>query len=1159
MHKIFARLACLSLLLAALCLTSFAQTITGSIVGTVLDASGAAVANAEVAVLQEATGLKRSVRTDERGDFNIGSLQPGAYDLTVTATGFKTLLRRQVMLSAAETLPVGKLAMEIGQMAEQVTITEQGAPVQVASSERAGVITGAQLENLMVKGRNAMSLLSLMPGVVDNQGIGNQERIDRNFDIYVQGNRRNANSVTVDGMVVNPMGNNFNSVVVLSQDAIAEVNVLLSNYTAEYGRSSGAAVNFVTKSGTKDFHGLGSYFKRHEQFNANDFFNNRLGRAKPRYRYNTWNYNVGGPIWLPEKVFGPLGGFNESKDKLFFFWSQEYWPLVVPQPITQLTVPTELERRGDFSQSFDVNGRLIPIIDPNTRAAFPGNIIPANRIDPSGQALLDVFPQANFFDRTISRGNYNYVYQTENQTPIRMENLRVDYRLTANHSFSFTLASFLDRQTGAVGILTAGATNWPQLAKTYQLHGQGYILRYSGVLSPTLINETSFGFTRRPEGNSATDDEIARNQRATIGYNAAQFNPAANPLGLIPNATFGGVLNPANLFQEGRFPFRQVLNAFNLTNKITKTIATHTLKAGVIFERNYQGSNADGNFAGSFSFARDVNNPLDTGYAYANALLGVFSTYTEPSARTLLKFRQHSYEWFVQDAWKATRRLTLDLGVRFQYLQPIYTANDQLSTFAPELFNAARQVQLIRPARVNNQRVGVHPVTGQTYPAALIGAVAPGTGDPTNGIAVADGNGYPRSLHDGYGLLYAPRVGFALDVFGDGKTAVRGGFGVFYNRPNFSDNYLRFSGQLPFVSNPTVYFGTIAGLLNSAGAVFPQNLNAFDRQGPMPSTMNFSLSVQRDVGWNTVVDVGYVGSLGRHQFWLRNLNPIPFDANFNPANADPSNPATPLTAPFLRPLQGFNDILLSEPASSSNYHSLQVTARRRFTNNVQFGAAWTWSKAMTFNDFDNAAVSPLVPVRVWNYGLASFDRTHILKIDWLWNLPKAPVGNRLLKAALHNWQWSGIASFVSGAPVGVGLTTVTAYDFTGTASQGARPAITGDAVLPKSERTFSRNFRTEVYKLPARGTFGNAAPTQFRGPGINNWDMSLFKDFPLHEQVRLQFRWELYNAFNHTQFSAVDATARFDVTTGNQVNTRFGEFISSRSPRIMQLALRLYF
>ena len=1130
---------------AALC---FGQTITGSIVGTVVDASGAAVVSAEVMATQTTTGAKRVVQTNDQGDFLLGSLQPGTYDVTISAPGFKTLQRTGVPLSAQETLPLGRMAMEIGAVTDQVTVSAQGVAVQVASSERAGVISTAQLQNLMIKGRNAMSLLALMPGVVDAQdGI---ERIDRNFNLSVQGNRRNTNTVTVDGMPVNPMGNNFNTVVMLSQDAVAEVKVLLTNYPAEYGRSSGATVNFITKSGTREFHGLGSYFKRHEQFNANNFFNNRLNVPKPRYRYNTWNYNIGGPIPLPK--------VNRNRDKLFFFWSQEFWPLTVPQPVAQLTVPTLAERRGDFTQSVDLNNRPIAIIDPLTRQPFPGGVIPANRLDPNGLALLNVFPQPNFDNRSVSAGRFNYVFQDENKTPTRMENLRVDYIINPSNSLSFTFASFVDQQTGSVGILTAGATNWPQMEKTYRLHGQGYILRYTGVLSPTLINETSLGWTRRPEGNSATDESITRNLRSTAGFDAGQFNPATNPLGLIPNATFGGIPNAANLFMEGRFPFYQQLHAFNLTNNLTKTLGAHTLKAGVMVERNYQGSLSEAVYAGNFSFAPDANNPLDTGNAYLNAALGVFTTYAEASNRVILSFRQHAVEWFLQDTWKATRRLTLEYGVRFHHLQPIYMRSDRLATFAPELYDPSQRVQLVRPVRVDNRRVGQHPVTGQIYPAAMIGAIAPGTGNAVNGMAVAGQDGYPRGLISGYGMQLGPRLGFALDVFGNGQTAVRGGVGMYYNRPNMSDNYLRFTAQPPLVVTPTVYYGTLSTLTSSAGAVFPQNVNAFDRSDRVPKVMNFSLSVQQNVGWNTVVDVGYVGSLGRNQLWLRNINPIPLGANFHGSNADPSNPATPLPQAFLRPIPGYNDILVTEPASSSNYHSMQVTARRRFAQNVQFGLAWTWSKAMTYNDTDTTVVSSLVPVRVWNYGLSSYDRTHNVRIDYLWDLPRVDAGHRAVNYILNHWQLSGITSFVSGAPLAITYSTVTPMDIAGSPSQGARIALTGNPVLPKSERTFSRNFRTEVFRLPARGTVGNSAPTQVRGPGIANWDVALFKNLPIREQISLQFRAEAYNVFNHTQFATVDTAARFDAA-GNQVNARFGEFTSARPPRTLQLALRLYF
>lgn len=378
-----------TLLLAALMavLPGWAQTITGSITGVVLDSSGLAVAGAEVVLTQAGTGAVRKLATNERGGFFFGSLQPGEYHLVISASGFKSVERTNVRLTASETLSLGEIVLEVGAVTERITVTAQGAMVQTASAERSGVITNEQVENLLIKGRNVHSLLSLLPGVVD---LADDDSPNRNFNIYVQGNRRNTNAFMLDGMSLNAIGNNFNVLVGVSQDAVAEVKILLSNYQAEYGRMSGANVQIVTKSGTREFHGLGSYFKRHEQFNAANFFNNRLGVPKSRYRFNTWNYNIGGPVTIPKK-------FNTNRDKLFFFFSQEYWPLKVSRPVGQVTVPTELERNGDFSQSVDLNNRLITIRDPDSNQPFPGNRIPASRLDPNGQALLKVFPLPNFF------------------------------------------------------------------------------------------------------------------------------------------------------------------------------------------------------------------------------------------------------------------------------------------------------------------------------------------------------------------------------------------------------------------------------------------------------------------------------------------------------------------------------------------------------------------------------------------------------------------------------------------------------------------------------------------------------------------------------------------------------------------------------------------
>ncbi len=1134
------------LLLAA---TLSAQSITGTIVGTVRDPSGLAVAGASVTVIQASTGATRQGNSDERGNFVFSSLQPGEYTVAATSPSFKKLEKRSVMLSAAETLSVGDLVLEVGAVAETVTVTSQGATVQVASSERSGVVTSSQVENLLIRGRNVTSLLQLLPGVVD---LADSESPDRNFNIYVQGNRRNTNGFMLDGMALNAIGNNFNVLVGVSQDAVAEVKILLTNYQAEYGRMSGANIQIITKSGTREFHGLGSYFKRHEQFNANNFFNNRLGVGKPRYRFNTWNYNVGGPVYIPDR-------FNRNRDKLFFFFSQEYWPLKIGRPVGQLTVPTEAERAGDFSGTVDLNDRLIPVRDPATGLSFPANRIPAARIDPSGQALLKFFPAPNFFDRGISAGRYNYVFQTDNNTPQRTETLKLDYPVNSRNLLFGNYTAYSDVQEGAIGIPSSGGTNWPQMRKTFDNQGKSFIGRYQRIFSPTLVNELTAGFIHRPADDRVNDEEVQRNQRDAVGFRVGQFNPASNPLGMIPNATFGGVTNPANLLIEGRFPLVTTHDSFSVTDNLSKTWRSHTLKAGMYLDRIWRNASNAVNFNGSFDFGRNVNNPLDTGYAYSNAMLGTFNSYTEASNRPFLHFRVSNIEWFVQDNWKATRRLTLDYGLRFALVLPLFEQDNLASGFVPQRFDLSRRVRLIEPRLVNNRRVGVHPVTGEVYPPALIGAIAPGVGDPSNGLVAANEDpGYPRALIENRGVHYAPRLGFAYDLFGNGRTALRGGFGMFYNRQNLDAVLNPFTTQAPLVQNPVITFGALSTLLSSSGLISPQNILGIDRAGHVPTVMNFSLSIQQNVGFGTVVDLGYSGSLGRHLMWQRNLNAIPFGANFDPRNADPASPGVPLPPAFLRPFLGHNNINFREFAGTSNYHSLQLSATRRFAQSLQFGGSWTWSKTMDFNDNDTDSVSSLVPVRVWNYGLASFDRTHVVKINWLYDLPKGPWKHGVARAALNDWQVSGIASFVSGAPLGVGFSTVTGADITGSPTDGARVVVTGDAVLPRNERTFSRNFRTEVFRMPARGDIGNAAKTQIRGPGINNWDIAVFKNFPIRESMRLQFRSEFYNAFNHTQFSALDTAARFDAA-GSQVNARFGEFTAARNARQVQFALRFYF
>ncbi|HTM47133.1 MAG TPA: TonB-dependent receptor [Bryobacteraceae bacterium] len=1124
---------------------AFGQIITGSISGSVQDPSGLAVAAAGITLTQPATGLVRHAASDVAGAFVFPGLEAGEYNLSISKPGFKRSEAKDLHLVSGQRLAAGSFTLDVGATSETITVRAESAAVQTQSAERASVVTSAQIDGLLIQGRNPTSLVGLLPGVVVTQET---QALDRDTIFSVMGNRRTANNVAIDGVPTVDLDNGFSQKLQVNMDAVGEVQVLLSNYQAEYGRNAGSNVNILTKSGTRDFHGMASYFKRHEQFNATNFFDNQLGQKKPRYRYNTWSYNVGGPI--------ALGKFNRDRNKLFFFWSQEFWPIRTGGNRT-VTMPTDLERAGDFSQSRDVNNALITVRDPLTGQPFAGNRIPAARLDPSGVALLKAFDNPNFFDRNISRGNYNYVFTAEINAPKRSDLLKGDWNINPKNQVYVSYTGFNEVSEGAVGS-TGAQANWPQMKFKFQAPNRGVSGRYTRIFSPSMVNELQVGWLRNPESHTISDDQLKRNQRDAVGFLAGQFNPPLNPLKLVPNATFGGVPSAANFAINGRFPADNRYDVLSFTDKLTLIRGPHTLKAGGFFEWDRRDVNQGVAFNGSIDFGRNANNPLDTGYAYSNAALGVFNSYSEPSARPRLYGRSRTLELFAQDNWRINSRLTLDYGMRFYWVPPIFDAKDGLAGFGAGLFDPARAVKLISPAlNAQNQRIGIDPVTRTPYPATLIGAVAPNSGDTANGLVVSGQKGYPRSLMEDRGIQFGPRFGFAYDPFGKGRTSIRGGIGVFYNRLT-ANVWLPLVAQPPLVQTPLINYGRLSTLLSSSGLLFPSNVLGLDREGKVPMVTNYSLTVQHNVGWGVVVDAAYVASLGRHLYWNRDLNPIPAGANFDSRNFDPTLPGRPLPPAFLRPLIGDNSINVTEPASSSSYHSLQMTANRRFARGLQLGVAWTWSKAMDFNSSDTEAVSTLVPARIWNYGLSAFDRTHVVKINWLYDLPSTPWKKGPAHWTLDGWEVSGIASFVSGAPLGMGFTTVSAVDTTGTPSQGARVNLTGNPVLPKGDRTFYQNFRTDVFAAPAVGTFGNAARSVIRGPGTNNFDIAIFKNFPVHEKIRFQFRAEMYNAFNHTQFTGLDTTTRFD-NAGRQVNTRLGQFTSARDPRQIQLALRFYF
>lgn len=1143
----------LRFLFALLILTTpaLSQTSSGTITGRVFDPTGNSVPNAEVMLKNEGTRDARSTVTAIDGGFVFTSVQPAKFTLTVQAGGFKQYQQRGLVLSASERLSAGNIELTVGATSDSITVNAETTPVQTTSQERSALLNDKQVATLVTRGRDFVSLLRVLPGVV---GGGGSETLGNLGTPTIQGVRSEYNSINLDGVASNPRG--FGTIdTPVNLDAIAEVKVLQSNYQAEYGKSAGSVINAVTKSGTREFHGSGYYYKRHEQWNANDFFRNRNGLGIARYRYSTIGYNVGGPVYIPNK-------FNTEKNKLFFFFSQEILPNKRPSSLRTYTVPTALERQGNFSQTLEVNNVLIPIKDPVSGVNFPGNIIPASRINADTQKILNIFPAPNFLDRVTSGGRYNFITSDIVDNPVRQEILRVDYNINSKLRAYFRGTNMSVKQSGVS--TPASPVQWAPYQVAYDTTNPNVGGNLTYTISPTLVNEFTMGTARWSEDQRFVDPADAlKLQRKALGINIGQFHPENNPLNLVPGVSFGGVQSPPGIGFDGRFPMNNIVWSTSFSDGLSKIHKKHIMKFGIDVELGeYLQPHHSGSaqFAGTFDFGKNTNNPFDSNYAYSNALLGNFNSYAEASSRIDYQPYNKLVEWYAQDNWHVAKRLTLDYGMRFTYAMNQVWTKDVASNLYFNKYDFSKVPALYQPAKnAQGVRVAQNPVNGELLPAVFIGAFVPNSGNVANGVITAGTNGYPRSLSESPGLIFAPRLGFAYDVFGDGKTAIRGGVGVYYNTRSRSGLAGDMAFNPPQIFNPTQYYGNVQSFLNTAGVLFPSSMQRVLEPSPkMVTSYNMNFGIQRNIGFGTVLDVAYVNTLGRHLGQSRNLNLVPYGSRFLTQNFD-STTNTVLPDNFFRPYPGWANLPYTEFASTSSYHSLQVQANRRFSHGLQFGSVWTWSKAMDFTDAFDGGVAVYAPLRVWNYGKAGFDRTHIVTLNWLYDIPKATklVKSSVVGFVLDNWQLAGIATFASGAPTGIGLNTTDGADITG-GGDGARVVVLQNPALPKDQRTFDRWFDPAVFARPARGTVGNAPKDVFRGPGSNGFDLSFFKNFPIRERIGFQFRAEMYNAFNHTQFTGVDTAARFDAT-GKQVSATLGQVTSTASPRIMQFALRFSF
>ena len=1158
----------LTVLLSAVALC-YGQSSTGTISGRVVDQSGASVAAAEVRVINEGDKQARIFPTSQSGEFTFPDLAPGDYTISIRRPGFKQYEKRGLHLATSDTLNAGTFRLEVGAVNETVEVQARGAVVETTSGDRSALLDSKEITDLMARGRDVMAMLQVLPGVV-NDATGS-DVLGQFTTPTMDGMRSNYNSLTVDGISGNTArGSNAQSPINL--DAIQEVKVQMNSYPAEVGPSASGSIQIVTKSGARNFHGGLYYYSRNEDFNANNFFNNRQGIARQRYRYNTVGEDLSGPIYIPRH-------FNTDKQKLFFFFSQEIDPNTTPNAISNFTVPTALERSGDFSQSFKAAGSLYAVKDPTTGAPFPNNVIPPSRMDPNSAKLLSVFPLPNATNVAITKYAYNFQIAGSEDQPVKQEILKVDYNASNKMKWWFRASGFSSDNTG----LTSPAIDnkWGPSPVDYQqtMPNLGASMTY--IFSPTVVNELLIGMNLWTETQVLTKQQLAGYQRSTYGINIPQTYPADNPLGLLPAMSFGGVTAAATITYDGRFPMVDDSTSYTLKDNISKVWKSHLFKAGFQYQHALynQYHQAGGNsFPGSFAFGTDTSNPNDSGYAYANAYLGNYDTYTEATNRVDYAPITNIIEWFVQDKWRVTSRLTIDVGVRFTDALPLSPNNNNAANFIPYLFNPAQAPVLYRPEVINGQKVTVNPLTGQTVLPVYAGLIVPGSGNPLNGIVQPNTPGFPRAMVYSNGILPAPRFGFAWDVFGDGKTAIRGGGGVFYTNLLDAGTLGNLFFNPPAIYTPTSYYGTVATAANNTGLLSPSAFSrTIDPHGKTVTAYQANVGIQRDIGFGTVVDIAYVGSFGRHLGENVPENEVPYGAEFLPQNQNPQT-NTPLNDNYFRPFMGYGSFTQQIFVGNSSYHSLQLQAHRRFTHGLQFGVVYTRSKAMDYAEGDSttsAAVAAYLNRTTYNYGLAGYDRPNILTFHFLWDLPKAShyVNNKLVAAMFDHWQISDITTFESGAPLGVTMTESPTVNFTG-GGDPVRALMVGNPVLSGSAQNFNSWFNVAAYGEPtainpksctASGcppitvqNIGDAPTYQFRGPGVNNWNTSLFKNFTIKERFAFQFRAEAYNTFNHTQYSTVNTSIVFNAA-GVNTNAAAGQITAARDPRIMQFALRMIF
>ncbi len=1141
-----------------LTLPFLAHAQEATIVGTVTDPAGSVAPNVTITVTAVGTGHARIVTTNDVGQYAAPGLPIGTYSVKAEASGFKVEESNGIVLNVNDRVRVD-FQMKLGTKTETVSVESNAIAVQADSSEQSSLVSGTQISQLSTNGRSIYTYVTLTTGASNLMpDFQAPTPVGAISIISFNGNRPGHNLYLLDGGENSDRGGAGSSSIMPSVDAIAETQTLTSNYAADYGLSSGGTISSAVKSGTKTFHASAWEFFRNNDLDARNYFN-PAPQTVAELRYNVYGFNIGGPV-----TFGKL--YNESRTKTFFFYNME-WRSLIQGGLLNQTVPVASTYGGDFSavsptlanlhapfscqvspaiqaqfasagQALSgctlTNGVLAP--DTTKEVAFNNNTIPASLLDPNAQSLLHaggkyggIFPAAN--NGTQFQGGNNV------PTNVREEVVRID----ENVSDKFTIfGHFVAEQISQnYGTTMWSGDNVPSISNTFGNPSYAGVIHTAYVISPNVVNEASFNYN----GNRIAILPLGL-VSAPASFSFNRFFDGPNVDSRIPSINLNG--STGAQYTSNWTPWNNVANDYQLRDDVSWTKGRHQLKMGGSWALYAKAQDWFKNTQGNFNF-----NGSYTGNDFADYLLGYGQGYTEDAVKSQGHWNNISLAAYIQDNYRVNNRLTLNLGLRWDGIPHTYEANSQMANFYPNLYNPANAALLSS----GNQTIStLSPGLGPSPDPILAGQLF-----YLNGLAICGVNTPKGCVNDAW-KNFGPRLGFAYDVTGSGKTVIRGGYGIMYERIQGNDVYNN-AGTPPFAAS--INFNNV--LLSNPGtsiltgqtvpASIPvNNITGMDlNHYASPRSTQFSLGVQQALG-KSVLSLSYVGTQNRHQNYYTETNLV--DPSLLAGYTTGSTANYNATVPYL----GYHSIRMAENEANGDYNSFQAAIRGSLAkNDLTYQLGYTYSHTNdSFNSGGSAGDLYNVsdPYKGWKYdfGPSAFDRRQIFFANFVYDIPLLKNSdNKLLKTTLGGWEVSGIISAVSGAPLNIGLNGQNVASVVPNSAN--RPDQTGSGNDP---HTVNEWFDTSIYTAPAAGLWGDTPRNSVRGPGRDNWNLSLFKNFVFSETrgSNLQFRAEFFNVWNHTQWQG--DTQNGGIST-NYGASNFGAITNAYDPRTIQLALKLSF